>query len=184
MREVDTAQQMTDLLRSLSEGEPRRRAVLRPEGGVWRVELDGTSVHMPDLKGLWHLRELVSRPHEFIPALTLVGAAMDEPIPQGDTGPLLDREALRQYRRRLAELDDEIDGAALHDDDQRLHELNAERDALIGELKRATGLGGRPRRSGSPAEKARLNVSRTIRHAIAELSTRLPNWPRTSTTRS
>ena len=51
---------------------------------------------------------------------------------------------------------------------------SAERDALIAELKRATGLGGRPRRSGSPAEKARLNVTRTIRHAITDLSTTVP----------
>jgi hypothetical protein len=51
---------------------------------------------------------------------------------------------------------------------------SGERDALIAELKRATGLGGRSRRSGSPAEKARLNVTRTIRHAISELSTKAP----------
>ena len=53
-------------------------------------------------------------------------------------------------------------------------QCSAERDALIAELKRATGLGGRPRRSGSPSEKARLNVTRTIRHAIADLSGRVP----------
>jgi len=46
---------------------------------------------------------------------------------------------------------------------------------LIAELKRATGLGGRPRRSGSPAEKARVNVTRTIRHAIGELASRAPD---------
>jgi len=46
---------------------------------------------------------------------------------------------------------------------------------LIEELKRATGLGGRPRRSGSPAEKARVNVTRTIRHAIRELASRVPD---------
>jgi len=46
---------------------------------------------------------------------------------------------------------------------------------LIEELKRATGLGGRPRRSGSPAEKARCNVTRTIRHAISELASSAPD---------
>jgi hypothetical protein len=46
---------------------------------------------------------------------------------------------------------------------------------LIEELRRATGLGGRPRRSGSPAEKARVNVTRTIRHAIGELASRAPD---------
>jgi hypothetical protein len=71
-------------------------------------------------------------------------------------------------------LDDELDAAALRGDVARQAEWNVERDALIAELKRATGLGGRPRRSGSPAEKARLNVTRTIRHAIADLAGRAP----------
>jgi hypothetical protein len=87
---------------------------------------------------------------------------------------VLDREALRQYRKRLAELDDALDDAALRGDASSQARRSAERDALIAELKRATGLGGRPRRSGSPAEKARLNATRTIRHAIIELSTKVP----------
>ena len=175
MREVATAQQMAELLRKTSQVEPTQRATLRPEGGVWRIDFNGTNVHVPDLKGLWHLRELVSRPREFIPALALIGATSEEPLPRGDTGPLLDREALRQYRRRLAELDDELDDAAVHHDADRQAKRSAERDALIAELKRATGLGGRPRRSGSPTEKARLNVTRTIRHAITDLSTKVPD---------
>jgi predicted ATPase len=174
MREAQTAQLMAELLRTASEVEPTAHATLQPDDGVWRVAFDGTNAHVPDLKGLWHLRELVSRPYEFVSALELVGASTDTPIPRGDTGPMLDREALRQYRRRLADLDDELDAAALADDVARRDHLDAERVALIAELKRATGLGGRPRRSGSPAEKARLNVTRTIRHAIAELSTKAP----------
>jgi hypothetical protein len=174
MREVATAQQMAELLSTTSQVEPTQRATLRPEGGVWLIDFNGTNVHVPDLKGLWHLRELVSRPREFIPALALLGASSEEPIPRADTGPVLDREALRQYRRRLAELDDELDNAAIHGDAKRQAKRSAERDALIAELKRATGLGGRPRRSGSPAEKARVNVTRTIRHAIIDLSTKVP----------
>ena len=174
MREAETATQMVELLRKTSQVEPTQRATLRPEGGVWHIEFNGTNIHVPDLKGLWHLRELVARPHQPVPALSLIGASSDVPIPRGDAGPMLDREALRQYRQRLAELDDELDHAALHRDAKRLAKRSAERDALIAELKRATGLGGRPRRSGSPAEKARLNVTRTIRHAITDLSTTVP----------
>ena len=174
MREVDTATQMVELLQKTSQVEPTQRATLRPEGGVWHIEWGGTNVHVPDLKGLWHLRELVARPHQPVPALSLIGASSDMPIPHGDAGPMLDREALRQYRQRLAELDDELDHAALHPDAEKLAKRSAERDALIAELKRATGLGGRPRRSGSPAEKARLNVTRTIRHAITDLSRTVP----------
>jgi hypothetical protein len=174
MHDVTTKQQMVELLRKTTQVEPTQRATLRPEDGVWLIEFNDTNVHVPDLKGLWHLRELVSRPREFVPALALMGASSEEPIACGDTGPLLDREAIRQYRRRLAELDDELDQAVIQGDAGREAKSSAERDALIAELKRATGLGGRPRRSGSPAEKARLNVTRTIRHAIADLATKVP----------
>jgi predicted ATPase len=174
-REVDIAAQIDELLRRLSQVEATNRAMLRPEGGTWHIQYDGTDVHMPDLKGLWHLRELLARPHQPVAALTLIGASSDEPLPTADTGPVLDREALRQYRQRLAELDDELDAAARRGDGKRQAERSAEREALIEELKRATGLGGRPRRSGSPAEKARVNVTRTIRHAIGELASRAPD---------
>jgi hypothetical protein len=174
-REVDIAHQIGELLRRTSQAQSTNRATLRPEAGTWHVQYEGTDVHLPDLKGLWHLRELVARPHQPVAALSLVGAASDGPLATADTGPMLDREALRQYRRRLTELDDEIDLAVLRGDDERRAERSAEREALIQELKRATGLGGRSRRSGSPAEKARVNVTRTIRHAIGELASSAPD---------
>jgi predicted ATPase len=174
-REVDVADQIDELLRRLSLAEATNRATFRPEGGTWHMQYNGIDVHMPDLKGLWHLRELLARPHQTVAALSLIGASSDEPLATADTGPVLDREALRQYRRRLAELDDEVDAAALRGDRKRQAQRSAEREALIEELKGATGLGGRPRRSGSPAEKARVNVTRTIRHAIGELASRAPD---------
>ena len=174
-REVDIARQIDELLRKLSQTAATNRATLRPEGGTWHIQYNGTDVHVPDLKGLWHLRELLARPHQPVAALSLIGASSDEPLATADTGPVLDREALRQYRQRLAELDDALDMAALRGDRKRQAERTAEREALIEELKRATGLGGRPRRSGSPAEKARVNVTRTIRHAIGELASRAPD---------
>jgi len=174
-REVETARLMTELLMKTTQASSTQRAVLQPSDGIWRIEFSGADVHVPDLKGLWHLRELVARPHQPIPALSLIGAAIGIPLPTADTGPVLDQQALIQYRRRLADLDDELDAAALRGNTARQAKVNAERDALIAELKRATGLGGRPRRSGSPAEKARLNVTRTIRHAINELASRAPD---------
>jgi len=174
-REIDIARQVEALLRRLSQAQAANRATLRPEGGTWHIQYNGIDVHMPDLKGLWHLRELLARPHQPVAALSLIGATSDEPLATADTGPVLDREALRQYRQRLAELDAGIDAAALRGDHKREAAWAAEREALIAELKRATGLGGRPRRSGSPAEKARVNVTRTIRHAIGELASSAPD---------
>jgi hypothetical protein len=174
MRDVATAQRITELLQQTSVEEPTQSAMLRHEGGVWRIEWSGQSFRVPDMKGLWHLRELVSRPRQPMLALSLLAAPSEEPVHVGDAGPQLDREALRQYRRRLAELDEELDAAEAHHDVATHAKRTAEREALLAEIKRATGLGGKPRRAGSPAEKARLNVTRTIRHAISYLSTMAP----------
>jgi predicted ATPase len=174
IRDEATARQIAELLAQTSRVEPTESATLRPEGGVWHVTFNGKSVHVPDMKGLWHLRELVSRPRAPVLALSLIAAPTEDPVPVGDAGPMLDREALRQYRKRLADLDDELDDAEAKHDVARHAKRSTEREALLKELARATGLGGKPRRTGSPAERARLNVTRTIRHAITYLSTALP----------
>jgi hypothetical protein len=167
IRDDATVREVTELLARTSRVEPAQSATLRPDGGVWHITFNGKSVHVPDMKGLWHLRELVSRPRAPVPALSLIAAPAEEPVPVGDAGPMLDREALRQYRRRLAELDEELDDAEAEHDFARHAKRSTEREALLKELARATGLGGKPRRAGSTTEKARLNVTRTIRHAIA-----------------
>lgn len=174
LRDEKTAKQIAELLTQTSRTEPTENASLRPAGGVWHLAFNGKSVHVPDFKGLWHLRELVCRPHEAVPALSLLVSPSEEPLAIGDAGPMLDREALRQYRKRLAELDEALEEAVAHDHVARHAKLSTEREALVRELARATDLGGKARRSGSPAEKARLNVTRTIRHAITYLQTAFP----------
>ena len=47
-------------------------------------------------------------------------------------------------------------------------------DALLRELKRAVGLGGRDRPTGSDAERARINVVRSLRRAIAAIADQAP----------
>ena len=47
-------------------------------------------------------------------------------------------------------------------------------DALLRELKRAVGLGGRDRPTGSDAERARINVVRSLRRAIAAITVQAP----------
>ena len=96
MHEVDTARLMAELLRRTLQTESTQRAAFRPKDGIWHIEFDGTNFHVPDLKGLWHLRELLARPHQPVPALSLVGASIDIPLHTADTGPLLDRQARRQ----------------------------------------------------------------------------------------
>ena len=70
-------------------------------------------------------------------------------------GPVLDRRAVAELRARLVELDAEIDDAVGGNDTHRAERARAERDALLAELRAASGLVGRARRLGAETERAR-----------------------------
>ena len=78
----------------------------------------------------------------------------------------LDARAKNAYRRRLAEIEDDIDQARATGDTERAAQADAEHDFLVRELSRAVGLGGRDRRAASASERARVAVTRAVRHAI------------------
>ena len=52
--------------------------------------------------------------------------------------------------------------------------MEEELQQLVGQLAAAFGLGGRDRRAASAAERARLNVTRALRAALARLTEALP----------
>jgi hypothetical protein len=87
---------------------------------------------------------------------------------------ILDEEAKARYRRRLALLDEEIDRAVELSDDRRAGEFDRERAALLEELRTAAGLGGRGRRLGDEAERARKTVTARIRDVLRRLATAHP----------
>jgi hypothetical protein len=101
--------------------------------------------------------------------LDLVAAETGEQAPPGDAGQMLDAQAKSAYRRRLEEIEDDIEQARALGDAEREAQADAERDFLIRELSRAVGLGGRDRRAGSASERARAGVTRALRQAIARI---------------
>ena len=92
----------------------------------------------------------------------------------GDAGELLDARAKNAYRRRLAEIDDDIEQARATGDAGRAAQADAERDFLVRELARAFGLSGRERRAASASERARAGVTRAIRQTITRIGEHHP----------
>ncbi|MFL6106934.1 MAG: hypothetical protein ACJ72L_08220 [Marmoricola sp.] len=149
---------------------PARSTVhLRPgAGGVWLVGRAATPV--AGLRGLGYLHELVSRPGQPLTALDLVGAA-GPIVEESGLGELADQQALAAYRKRLADLDAELAEAEDWADVGRVETARAEKEALLDELGRVAGLGGRARTSGSSGERARVAVKKAISTAIARIET-------------
>ena len=86
----------------------------------------------------------------------------------------LDRRALAEYRARLRDLDDDIADAESGHDPERAARARVERDALVAELTRSIGRGGRPRRLGDDTEKARKTVTARIHRALRLLDAHHP----------
>jgi hypothetical protein len=92
----------------------------------------------------------------------------------GDAGEILDARAKDAYRRRLTEIDDDIEQARATGDTERSAQAETERGFLVRELTRAFGLSGRGRRAASASERARAGVTRAVRQAIARIGTHHP----------
>jgi hypothetical protein len=152
-------------------------AAFRVDGEVWTLTFAGRTVHLPDSKGLADLRVLLARPGSDVPAVELLNPPGGEVVIAarsmgGDD--VLDEEARARYRRRLELLDEEIDRAVELGEERRAAEFDAERQALLDELRTAAGLGGRPRRLGDEAERARKAVTNRIRNTLRQLDQRHP----------
>jgi tetratricopeptide (TPR) repeat protein len=156
-------------------------AVFRRDGEFWSVAYERETFRLKDSKGLRYLARLLGEPGREFHALDLVAgergvvsvAGSAKPglasLSLGDAGATLDTQAKAEYRRRLDELEGELDEARAFCDPERAARAEEERDFLVRELASAIGLGGRDRRMGSPSERARVSVTRAIRSALARI---------------
>jgi hypothetical protein len=151
---------------------PPGRWALRRDGQDWLLEAGPETARLRDSRGLHYLQALLAAPGSEIPALDLAAGGTGLIAP--DTAPLLDAPARQAYRRRIRELDNELAAADRTGDRAAAERADAERQELISELRRATGLAGRPRRATADAERARVNVTRTIRAAIDRITLAAP----------
>jgi tetratricopeptide (TPR) repeat protein len=138
------------------------RPRLRRDGEDWVLSMGAHTVRLRHSKGMAQLAVLLANPGREVTAVELVGGIPAPAAPD----PVLDEPAKRAYRKRLAELDQALDRAAARGDATAAGGLEAERAALVAELKRTAGLAGRPRAFSDEAERARVNVTRTIHQAL------------------
>ncbi len=180
---ADAADQGRSARVPAQRGQTREQsAELRRTGGLWQVSFAGTTVHVPDSKGMRDLAVLLAHPGREVAALdlaTMTGAAphgaprqaatgTGDLQPPGDLGDRIDAQARAAYTARIRELQAELDDADRDGDVDRGARVSAELDFLTRELAGAYGMRG-PRRAGDPAEKARSAVTARIRSAIAKV---------------
>lgn len=168
--------------------QPLTPNTFRRDGEYWTVSFQNVECRLKDSRGLHYLAQLIRHPHQEFSALDLVNLGMAPPDtanPQrmaamltdhasvttgGDAGELLDPQARAAYQQRLKELREELEEAREFNDLGRVEKLEEESEFLVQELSRAVGLGGRRRKARSAAERARLNVTVTLKSTIARIT--------------
>jgi tetratricopeptide (TPR) repeat protein len=160
-------------------------------GEFWSITYGGATFSLRDVKGLTYIQRLLQHPGEEFHSLDLlhgpenISASADldnEVVAQlrertdvsvramGDAGELLDQEAKVAYKRRMTELREQLEDLRERGNHERSREVGEEIKFLEREIVRAVGLGGRDRRAGSDAERARLNVTRAVKAALQRIA--------------
>ena len=179
--ELEAARAVLDRIEAdaVPVARPTDLNVFRREGDYWSVSFEGRTVQVRDLKGIRYLARLLADPGREFHALDLVAAESGPArgvshTGTGDAGEMLDARAKDAYRRRLAEIEDDIAQARALEDTEREMQADAERDFLVRELSRAVGLHDRDRRAASTSERARVSVTRAVRQAIVRVGEHHP----------
>jgi pimeloyl-ACP methyl ester carboxylesterase len=157
--------------------------VLRRDGEYWTAAYGGLVVTLRDNKGLRDLARLLAAPRQEWHVLDLatpaaptrtvpsIPEALDAGLTIGSrfTEPVIDDDARAAYKRRIADLRQDIEDAEMVGDGEAGANARLELDVLVEHLASAYGLGGRPRRTPDHVERARKTVTRRIRHAVARI---------------
>jgi tetratricopeptide (TPR) repeat protein len=164
-----------------SAAPPRLSCTLQRTERGWSVSCGSSSVRLPDGKGMRYLAALLAAPAQEQHALDLVdrleGVDEDGQLDRralAGIGPQLDARARADYRRRIEALRCVAAEALERGQLEAAEAAQEELDQLVAQLAQAFGLGGKDRPTGSAAERARLNVTRALRSAIARIAEAMP----------
>jgi hypothetical protein len=139
--------------------------IFRKEGALWTACFEHEVAHLPEVRGYQDIAKLLAQPAAETHCIALAGRSADT----GRGIEVIDERARLAYRERLRELDEELEEAEARNDLARTERLEGEKESLLEEIRKATGLGGRDRKMGDSVERARTAVTWRIRNAIKKL---------------
>jgi non-specific serine/threonine protein kinase len=155
------------------------------KGEFWNITFGESAFQLRAVLGLTYIAHLIRHAGTEFHVTDLVdladgaqtGEATSSSLPRelstarslGDAGEVIDAQAKAQYRRRLAELREELEEAQALNDLGRVDRCREEIEALSDQLAGGIGLSGRHRRAASHVERARVSVTKRIAIALKKL---------------
>jgi hypothetical protein len=166
--------------------------VFREKGQYWTISFEGHAFQLKHSRGLQYLHFLLAHPgqeyhaHEILSEVDgkamMTGHSVASKMREqhlvedglnisslGDAGPLLDRQAIEEYKNELQELGEELEEARDFNDIARAVALEDQIEAIKKELTSAVGLRGRIRKGSDPNERARQSISKAVGRALEHI---------------
>lgn len=161
--------------------------LFKRSGEVWRIRYQGKEASLTDLKGLGYLAVLLREPRREFHVTHLDAAAGEAPAPTPGVasnrqlgeelpadgleaaGEMLDSKAAADYRKRLEEIDQELEKAERNQDLGAAEKLREEQQFIRDELHAASGLRGSSRRLDDPVKRELDRVRNAINRALDKI---------------
>ena len=173
---------------------PHEESIFVRQGDYWTIQYQGQIARLKATRGLLCLSCLLRHPGREFHVCELIACLLEVPVATAvasgiaqkengsnmrtvlfeDAGPLLDTRAKAEYVRRLAELRVELEEGQRFNDPERVSRAQCEMDLLAEQLAATVGLGGRNRRPGSQAERARSAVTKRLKDSIHKITEAMP----------
>jgi hypothetical protein len=166
-----------------------RSAAFILQGEYWTVRFEGHTANIKQSCGMRYMAQLLRNPgrefhvcqmHNHLTEFDRTAEAL------GDKGMLQNRASLQagipvmnsqakvEYKQRISELRSDLAEALDQRDSARATAAREELELLERQLASAFGLGGRNRKTGSEAERARTAVTKRIKETNARLAATIP----------
>jgi hypothetical protein len=163
-----------------NKGEERR---FRKTSDFWEVAFNGTSMPVKHTNGMEYIAHLLGSPgHSFgcvelaqaasrvSPSGTKVSAEVKAELSSGFTRhPVQSSEALARIKDAVDRIDKELADAEAQCDSERAEHLRTEKEAILANVKKSIGRGGRVRAFSDEEENARKAVSAAMARAIERM---------------
>jgi hypothetical protein len=160
---------MVDRLR-LERGDDAAKDlhVFEKQGRTWLLLYEGVTTSVEHSVGMFYIAELLAAPERQLHAADLLSTVSRDGRVRllGSAGNVADGRALKEYRAKLQDLQEEILDAEANNDAGRAEKLKKDFAVISAEIERATGLRGRLRKACSDRERVRQSVSRAIHRAL------------------
>lgn len=168
---------------------PPGESLFLRQGDYWTIHFQGQVVRLKDARGLHYLADLLRHPGQEFHVSELLAKsykphALWATPPRAESAypvawshapaSILDAQAKSEYRRRLEELRGELEEAERFNDPERAARIKEEMNCIAQAIAAALGLGGRQRKTGSDAERARSAVTKRVKESISRISESIP----------